>query len=1563
VGGNLYYDNHQAQTFTAGSNGQVDKVRIKVSNFESHNALHVSLFNTSAGAPHTQISDEVVVAGSEVGTISQWVDIVFINGTILSSASMYALVVGADEWMWNWSANSAGGYAAGSNWWSNDGVSWSESAAVDMVFETYMTEVHNHIVDIDGLQAINSNLTGNFELMNDIDASATVTWNGGLGFEPIGKDTSAFTGRLEGDGHTISSLYLNRLNESQVGLFGCIGFGGTVNQTAVESTVYGNSFVGGMAGICRGTITYCRTNGFVQGNNFIGGMIGYSWGVLQNSYSTSSISGGIGVGGFIGESDAGGSVTNCYSTGQVPSGGSCGGFIGTYLGGNITNCYWDTNTSGRPLSAGGAGVVGMTTSQMMIQTTFTPTWNFTNVWWMVDNQTRPFLRMEYGTEIRNSHQLQMMQMDQTANYNLMNDVNLTDITSPSQMWGTSLSGGKGFSPIGLTGTFLGNNHTVNALFIDTTTSYAGLFSSISSTSIVRDVLLTGLSLSGGDFCGGLVANSAGLIINCIVEGEIAGQANVGGIVGYAWATGDVSGCSVSGNVTGTSYNIGGLVAYNEIGYDITNCETDVIVSGTDYVGGLVGRYMGGSVANCSSSGSMTGWTYVGGLMGGSTAGTIVHCAAIEVSVSGVNGMSTLSVGGLIGGCNGGSVANCSSSGSVLGYHDLGGLIGSSSAAISDCESSATVTASGHNTQGGFVGFANAGPITRCKATGNVSGLANVGGFAGQVEAAFTISMCYATGKVTGTSSTEGGFIAYQNGPSIINCYARGDVSGANVNVGGLVGFGYGDVTNCYSTGAVTGGSDYVGGFYGRHDAGVLTDCHWGTQTSGKSNGVGSFGNVDPDPAGILGNTTAQMRQQATFTYWNFTSVWGIVENIDYPVLRVLCKADLGVTIEDNPNIATVGTQLTYDFTVTNHGPDASFGEELRIVLPTEVSFSSAVIAGFTSVEGRYVNVSLSPLGSGQFINNIHVTVNIVTRTGNNMTCTATVYGTQGDPGAYSNVYSLATPMNTPPIAVPYTISSNEADLLQVANPGAMFNCNDPDGDTITVSAYQAVSDLGAPVVVNPNGWFSYDPRGVAILQALQLTESLDDNFTFTISDGKGGFASSYTRITVLGSNDAPVITTANVLAAVVNVPYSVHYQATDADGDALTWAASTIPSWLTINPATGWLNGTPPVPAADKSFWVNISVNDGNGGLDWTNFTLQVTTTNRAPSISTMDVRTATQGQAYSVDYSGTDPDGDALTWALSTNATWLAFNAGTRRLSGTPANANVGVFRVNLTLTDNNGGYDYTEFLLTVSNVAPLITTNDTLRATEYVPYSVNYNSSEDGDGIITWSLKTNASWLNINSATGVLSGTPGKTNVGRFWVAVTVNDGNGGAAAHNFTLTVVLRDRDGDGVPDDSDAFPTDPNETVDTDDDGIGDNSDPDIDGDGVPNEDDAFPLDKNEWNDTDGDGIGDNSDPDIDGDGYLNADDASPYDPLEWNDTDGDGIGDNSDPDIDGDGVLNADDLDPYDSAIGAASEGDAVGNNMTWIIIIIVVVAVAAIAGVAFMMKGKGPKKPETPDNP
>jgi hypothetical protein len=142
---------------------------------------------------------------------------------------------------------------------------------------------------------------------------------------------------------------------------------------------------------------------------------------------------------------------------------------------------------------------------------------------------------------------------------------------------------------------------------------------------------------------------------------------------------------------------------------------------------------------------------------------------------------------------------------------------------------------------------------------------------------------------------------------------------------------------------------------------------------------------------------------------------------------------------------------------------------------------------------------------------------------------------------------------------------------------------------------------------------------------------------------------------------------------------------------------------------------------------------------------------------------------------------------------------------------------------------------------------------------------------------------------------------------------------------------DSDGDGVPDDLDAFPLDPSEWSDNDGDGTGDNADMDDDNDGQSDVDEiacgSDPLDASSAApDADGDYSPDCVDADDDNDGYDDVDDAFPLDPSEWSDNDGDGTGDNGDMDDDNDGQFDVDEIacgsDPLDASSAAPDvDGD------------------------------------------
>jgi len=142
-----------------------------------------------------------------------------------------------------------------------------------------------------------------------------------------------------------------------------------------------------------------------------------------------------------------------------------------------------------------------------------------------------------------------------------------------------------------------------------------------------------------------------------------------------------------------------------------------------------------------------------------------------------------------------------------------------------------------------------------------------------------------------------------------------------------------------------------------------------------------------------------------------------------------------------------------------------------------------------------------------------------------------------------------------------------------------------------------------------------------------------------------------------------------------------------------------------------------------------------------------------------------------------------------------------------------------------------------------------------------------------------------------------------------------------------------DFDEYGDACDAFPLDPNETIDSDGDGVGDNTD-------------KFPLDPVESIDSDNDGVGNVADLDDDNDGVVDTLDDFPLDSAESVDTDNDGTGNNSDIDDDNDGVLDINDAFPLDPAkstteTSTSTEKDSGGSlNILYLMTIIALIGLA-----------------------
>jgi hypothetical protein len=314
-------------------------------------------------------------------------------------------------------------------------------------------------------------------------------------------------------------------------------------------------------------------------------------------------------------------------------------------------------------------------------------------------------------------------------------------------------------------------------------------------------------------------------------------------------------------------------------------------------------------------------------------------------------------------------------------------------------------------------------------------------------------------------------------------------------------------------------------------------------------------------------------------------------------------------------------------------------------------------------------------------------------------------------------------------------------------------------------------------------WLSLDPQ-TGLLNGTPTNSDIGSYWVnIMVNDGNGEWDSSNFTLTVTDTNDPPVITTPDFPFALEDVYYEVDYNFTDIDDPIVSWYLNTNSSWLSIDSATGILYGTSDNSEVG-SFWVNVTVNDGRGGFDFSNFTIYVN--NTSPIITQSPLEFALEDVFFTDDFDCDDDLQGTITYSLSTNASWLGIDSFSGEISGTSDNSHVGWFWVNVTVNDGNGGFDSFNYTLTLNNSMPQIVTVPITDVQEDMQYLEDFDSTDDGQGAISYSLMTNASWLSIDPATGIVDGTPQNADVGSYWVNVSVHDGNGGWHSLNYTLNV---------------------------------------------------------------------------------------------------------------------------------------------------------------------------------
>lgn len=455
------------------------------------------------------------------------------------------------------------------------------------------------IVDDWGLQCIEQDLSAHYIIMNDIDASQTGSWNGGLGFaangDIYGGATDYFTGSLDGQGYTIDGLTHNRQWWVYVGLFEGTD-GATVENirfTNVTSESYGSS--GTVVGVAEDSTIediviedsdYTITSGSAR----YGGVVGHSIDSdirnidVTNTYIEST-GGTFAVGGVVGYATSttleqvnyDGAIDHT----AVDSDGYAGGIIGsTYGSGNTLNdisANVNITAIDQPVLG---GIVGQT----------------------------------YGGDLYISNTVVSGTMDVRSGGGVIGDTenNHTEITNTTVTTDVSVD-------------FTSTNTPLRVGGVVGTT---GMSSHLVLDNVNYDGQVIGRTEAGG-LIGVVRGASTFDIQDSTTRGYVYSYGETGGMIGYIDST--ASGSTIERTVShmeveSIGFYAGGAIGHIDgSGHEFRNIYSTGDVTGADNVGGLVGALSSNTITNSYATGQVTATAstgYEGGLAGSSFGGTI-----------------------------------------------------------------------------------------------------------------------------------------------------------------------------------------------------------------------------------------------------------------------------------------------------------------------------------------------------------------------------------------------------------------------------------------------------------------------------------------------------------------------------------------------------------------------------------------------------------------------------------------------------------------------------------------------------------------------------------------------------------------------------------------------------------------------------------------------------------------------------------------------------------------------------------------------------------------------------
>jgi Cu/Ag efflux protein CusF len=318
--------------------------------------------------------------------------------------------------------------------------------------------------------------------------------------------------------------------------------------------------------------------------------------------------------------------------------------------------------------------------------------------------------------------------------------------------------------------------------------------------------------------------------------------------------------------------------------------------------------------------------------------------------------------------------------------------------------------------------------------------------------------------------------------------------------------------------------------------------------------------------------------------------------------------------------------------------------------------------------------------------------------------------------------------------------------------------------TVGIAFNYSITASNTPTGFAANGL----PAGLSVNTATGIisgTPSASGTFTSTVSaTNLGGFGIKTVTITILPQ--APVVSSAATAIGTVGSSFSYFITASNSPTG---FAANGLPAGLSINTATGVINGT---PIASGTF--TSTVNAFNAGGQGTK-TVTITILPQAPVVSSAATATGTVGSAFSYSITASNsPTG----FAANGLPAGLSVNTSTGVINGTPSAS--GTFTSTVSAI-NLGGFGTKTVTITILPQAPVVSSVATATGTVGSAFSYSITASNTP---ISFAANGLPSGLSLNTATGVISGTP--TAPGTF--TSTVNAFNaGGQGSKTVTITIL--------------------------------------------------------------------------------------------------------------------------------------------------------------------------------